>query len=257
MSGVLHPTGPEPARTYWVRRGILLGVVLLLVVGVVLAVANLTRAAVATAPPPPLPAGGPASSPSPGTSGAGTPTSQPSSSPSSTPLPTSPRPTTPSGSTSAAPSTRSSTPPSAAPSTSASPAVTVIGTPDCRPADLRVSLKGDERLSVGENTVFTVTVTNTGRLTCLTSVSSANFALAIVSGDDRIWNSRDCRTTLAPFDKKLAVKGVHAWRIAWNGERSVQGENCRKGPDPLRAGTYRATAQLRGTDPARLRMIIS
>ena len=55
MSGVLHPMGPEPAQTYWVRRGVLLAVVLLLATIVVFGVANLTKAAVATAPPPPIP----------------------------------------------------------------------------------------------------------------------------------------------------------------------------------------------------------
>lgn len=254
MSGVLHPTGPEPARTYWVRRGILLAVVLLLVAGVVLAVANLTKAAVATAPPPPLPAGNPASSPSPGASRTSTPsTSTPSV---STALPSTsvPPSATPSTSTSAAPSGPASAPPSA--SAKPSPGVTVIGTPDCRPADLRLALKGDGRLSVGENTTFTVSMANAGRLACLTSVTAANFELTITSGPDRIWSSRDCAAALAPFDKKLAAKGAFAWSVTWNGERSVQGKKCQRGTGKLKAGTYRATAQLKGVDPARVRMTI-
>ncbi len=249
MSGVLHPTGPEPARTYWVRRGILLAVVLLLVLGVVLAVANLTKAAVATSPPPPLPAGNPVSSPSPGASGGSTPTR-------STTLPSAsvPPSTAPSTSTSAAPSGPASAPPSA--SAKPSPGVTVIGTPDCRPADLRLALKGDGRLSVGENTTFTVSMANAGRLACLASVTAANFELVITSGKDRIWSSRDCAATLAPFDKKLAAKGAFAWSVTWNGERSVQGKKCQRGTGKLKAGTYRATAQLKGVDPARVRMTI-
>lgn len=248
MSGMLHPTGPEPARTYWVRRGILLAVVLLLVVGVVLAVANLTRAAVATAPPPPLPAGNPASSPSVSVSGGSTPTPStavpPTAVPSTSTAPSSPISATPSA-------------PSSQPSASAKPSagVTVIGTPDCRPADLRVRVKGDGRLSVGENTAFTVTLVNAGQLTCLTSVTATNFELRVYSGKDRIWSSRDCAATFAPFDKKLAVKGAYAWKVTWNGERSVQGKSCRSG-GKLKAGTYWATAQLKGVDPAQVRMTI-
>ena len=250
MSGVLHPTGPEPARTYWVRRGVLLAVILLLAVGVVLAVANLTKAAVATAPPPPLPAGNPAASPTPTASGASTPASA-----APTPGPSTSRASSP------APSTPVSSPPAAAsPSASASaqpgPSATVVGTPDCRPAELQVKLAGDRRLSVGENTTFTVSLVNAGRLTCLTSVTAANFELKVYSGKDRIWSSRDCAKTLAPFDKKLAAKGVVAWKMTWDGERSVAGTSCRRGTDKLRGGTYWATAQLKGADPVQVRMII-
>jgi hypothetical protein len=133
----------------------------------------------------------------------------------------------------------------------------VIGTPDCRPADLAVALKGDQKLSVGENTTFTVTLANAGRLTCLTSVTAANFELKVYSGKDRIWSSRDCSKALASFDKKLPVKGAYAWKMTWNGERSVQGKNCRRGSDNLRAGTYWATAQLKGADPVQVRMTIA
>lgn len=249
MSGVLHPTGPEPARTYWVRRGILLAVVLLLAVGVVLAVANLTKAAVATAPPPPLPAGNPASSPSATPRGGST--STPSTALPSTSVPPS---TAPSARPSAAPSTPASTQPSA--SARPSSGVTVIGTPDCRAANLRVALKGDGRLSVGEKTTFTVSLVNAGPLTCLTSVAPTNFELKVYSGQDRIWSSRDCAATLVPFDKKLAAKGAFAWKVTWNGERSVQGKSCQRGTAKLKAGTYWATAQLKGVAPAQVRMTI-
>ena len=132
----------------------------------------------------------------------------------------------------------------------------MIGTPDCRPAELRLTMKGDGRLSVGENTTFTVSMANAGRLTCLTSVAAANFQLTVTSGQDRIWSSRDCAAALTPFDKKLAAGAAFAWTVSWDGERSVPGAKCRRGEGKLKPGTYWATAQLKGVDKVRVRLTI-
>jgi hypothetical protein len=268
MSGVLHPMGPEPAQTYWVRRGMLLVVVLVLAVIVVFAVANLTKAAVATSPPPVIPAAG--TSPDPSTSAtpnvaSSTPAATPSAASSGSPAATVSAPTSagPTTSTAAKPSTstaaRTST--STAARTSASPtgkpSATVIGTPDCTPAALRVAVKGDRSLSPGQNNTFRLSLTNGAAHTCLASVTSKNFELKIFSGKDRIWSSRDCAKTLAAFDKKLATRAEVAWNMTWNGERSVKGKECKRGTDTPLAGTYWATAQLAGAKPVQLRMIVS
>ena len=268
MSGVLHPVGPEPARTYWIRRGILVAVVLLLALGVVLAVANLTRAAVATAPPPAVL---PADSPSPST-GSGGATSA--ASPGESASPVTPG-ATPAASTSARPSASvtgtasapasvpastdptTSTTASTSPRPSAKPTTTTVGTPDCRPAELRVTIKGDRSLDSRQKNTFRLSLTNVGKQTCLTSVTDQNFELKVYSGKDRIWSSRDCSKTLADFDKKLAARADVDWTMTWNGERSVKGAKCEYGSDTPRAGTYWATAQLKGADPVQLRMIIS
>ncbi len=258
MSGVLHPMGPEPAQTYWVRRGVLLAVVLLLATAVVFGVANLTKAAVATAPPPPIPPA--VTSPTPST------TPRP-----STTVSTPPAGSTPSGGTSggpsasaptsapasSAPSSSTAAKPSATPSAKPSPTATVIGTPDCAPAGLRVTLKGDRSLSPGQNNTFTLALVNPGARTCLTSVTDKNFELKIYSGKDRIWSSQDCGKALAAFDKKLAPGAGVSWTMTWNGERSVKGKECKRGADTPQAGTYWATAQLDGAKPVQLRMIIS
>lgn len=267
MSGMLQPVGPEPARTYWIRRGILLAVVLVLASLVVLVVANLTRAAVATAPPPVIavpPTESPTSGPTAASSSAVAPTPA-----TPTPIPT------PNGSSTGRPPVASATPttsvaPSPAPSTTPSstqpsrstvaepnPTTTIVGTPDCRPADLRVTLKGDRSLSPGQNTTFRLSLVNGGAQTCLASVSDAVFELEVVSGKDRIWSTRDCGKALSDFDKKLAAKAAVGWTVTWNGERSVKGEKCQQGSPTPKAGTYWAAAQLKGADPVRLRMIIS
>lgn len=250
MSGVLHPMGPEPAQTYWIRRAVLLAVVLLLAAAVVFGVASLTKAAVATAPPPPIPPA--VTSPTPST------TPRP-----STTVSTPPAGSTPSGGpsasapTSSAPSSSTAAKPSATPSAKPSPTATVIGTPDCVPAGLRVTLKGDRSLSPGQNSTFTLALVNPGARTCLTSVTDKNFELKIYSGKDRIWSSQDCGKALAAFDKKLAPGAGVSWTMTWNGERSVKGKECKRGADTPQAGTYWATAQLDGAKPVQLRMIIS
>ncbi len=262
MSGVLHPMGPEPAQTYWVRRGMLLVVVLVLAVIVVFAVANLTKAAVATSPPPVIPPAG--TSPDPSTSAtpnvaSSTPAATPSAASSGTPAATVSAPTSagPTTSTAARPSTSTAARTSASPTGKPSATATVIGTPDCTPAALRVAVKGDRSLSPGQNNTFTLTLTNGAAHTCLASVTSKNFELKIFSGKDRIWSSRDCATTLAAFDKKLATRAEVAWKMTWNGERSVKGKECKRGTDTPLAGTYWATAQLAGAKPVQLRMIVS
>lgn len=263
MSGMLHPVGPEPARTYWIRRGILVAIVLGLALGVVLAVANLTKAAVATAPPPAvLPADSP--SPSPGTgdsTGAATPSGS-AAAPSA--IPSASASTQPSSSASGSASAPSTTEPNANPSarstTSPSaqprPTTSTVGTPHCQPAALRVTLEGDRSLNPGQKNRFRLSLVNSGRQTCRTSVTDKNFELKIYSGTDRIWSSRDCAKTLADFDKLLAARADVDWTMTWNGKRSVKGSSCKNGSETPQAGTYWATAQLTGADPVQLRMII-
>ena len=102
-----------------------------------------------------------------------------------------------------------------------------------------------------------MTLVNAGAQTCLASVTDKNFELKVFSGEDRIWSSRDCAKTFVAFDKKLAGQAGVAWKMTWNGERSVKGKECKRGTDTPQAGTYWATAQLAGAKPVQLRMIIS
>ena len=194
MSGVLHPMGPEPAQTYWVRRGVLLAVVLLLATIVVFGVANLTKAAVATAPPPPIPPAvdQPRHRRPPRVRALRS--RPPPAAPARRRPPTSARPVGVRAGRRRAPTPSSSTAakPSATPSAKPSPTTTVIGTPDCKPAGLRVTVKGDRSLSPGQNNTFTLSLINPGAQTCLTSVTDQNFELKIYSGKDRIWSSQDC-----------------------------------------------------------------
>ncbi|HEU5484551.1 MAG TPA: hypothetical protein VFU98_06560 [Microlunatus sp.] len=268
MSGVLHPVGPEPARTYWLRRGVLLAVVLVLALGVVFTVSNLTRAAVATAPPPAvLPADTPSPTASTGAGASPSGVSPSGAAPSgvSPPAAASPGartsstpPATPTASASSAPSpgaSGSASAKAATPTAKPNPTPTTIGTPDCRPADLRITLRGDKTLASGQKSAFRLTLVNRGKQTCLTSITDRNFELKIHSGKDRIWSSRDCSKALAAFDKKLAAGADVGWTVTWNGKRSAA--KCKNAPGAPQPGTYWATAQLAGAAPVQLRMALS
>src|SRR5690606_40899271 len=71
MSGVLRPVGPEPARTYWVRRAVVLGFVAVALVVLVATIRSLLPPEPTQAVPPPQTSGPahpdqPASSPTSG-----------------------------------------------------------------------------------------------------------------------------------------------------------------------------------------------
>lgn len=55
MEGLLHPVGPEEVRTYWIRRGAALAVLILLVVGLGAMIGNLRKPAPMVGSSPPAP----------------------------------------------------------------------------------------------------------------------------------------------------------------------------------------------------------
>lgn len=265
MSGVLHPVGPEPEETYWLRRAMVAGAVLVLVILVVALLVNSssTGSAQATAPTPsPSQPAAPASeTPSafPSTTSA-SPTASPGepASPSASASPSTSESTSalasPSASTSADPTTKPSGKASSKatrrPAKKAAPAAPR----SCSPAKLRATLTGDQRLKPTEKTTFGLSLINGSAETCRLSVTPENFELTIHSGTDRIWSSDHCDTAVKSIAKKVAAEDAVTWSMTWNGRRSAAG--CKNRPEIPRAGTYVATAKLEGADPVQLRMIL-
>lgn len=235
MIGVLHPVGPKSAGTYWARRALVLGVAALLV-ALVVSVLNLVGGR-----PDAVPATAPAATVTPtvaGTSAARSPS--PVAEPTVTSA-TASRPTTerPDQSKERQVSTR--------PTPRPGPVV-------CRPADLRVTLTGRQRLKVRQAATFDVTLINGSRSTCRADLTSRNFELRIYSGRDRIWSSADCPRAVRPIAKQLVSEKSVTWQQRWNGRRSAP--SCRTRSEIPRAGTYFATAELKGARPVQLRMIL-
>jgi hypothetical protein len=242
MSGLLHPVGPEPSGTYWLRRllviaatGVVAAVVGLLFNGsqdapVVAAVPPSATPTVSTATPSRMPAAESSTS-------AATVTASPS--PSGTPTPAASLASTEKAKSSASSRARIKK---------------KAGATSCAPAALRATLTGQEKLKVRQAAVFQVSLINGGKTSCRVQVSNKNFKLTIYSGRDRIWTTNDCATALKPIRSTLAVEQAVEWHVAWDGRRSAAA--CKDRPEIPRPGTYLATAQLSGGHPVQLRMLV-
>ncbi len=232
MSGLLRPVGPEDPQVYWLRRAVVLVVVALVVLIVV-----------AWLRPDPTP-GQAVASPS---------STMVTPGPTSTPTPT-PKPTRTAGTASPKPSVK--TTPKSSPARSATPKATPKAVPtatpaaaDCTPGDVEVGIAGGGRVTAGKAVTFTVSLTNAGKSPCRLALSDSTFELKVYSGSDRIWSTADCADW---FDegKPSVVKagGSRTAEVTWPARRSSG--SCKLSGADLAAGTYVATAQLDGADPA-------
>ena len=232
MSSVLHPVGPEPPQTYWVRR-VLVRVSAILVVAVVAAlIFTQSNSSAVSASPTPVP--------SVAASRRATPTA------SATPQPSRRRPRRRSSARTAKPKPVKSVQPPAKPTR-----VPVLA---CPADQLRATLTGKNRLKTGKAAKFEISLINGSGQTCRVAVSRANFELKIYSGTDRIWSSDDCTKAVRKLTKNVKAERAVAWTMKWDGRRSR--DDCKRRPEIPRAGTYYATAQFKGAKPVQLRMIL-
>lgn len=79
-------------------------------------------------------------------------------------------------------------------------------------------------------------------------------AVTVYSGRDRIWSTRDCASAVRSKQHKLNTHQALTWRLTWEGRRSKAG--CKSRPEAPLPGTYVATAQLKGAQPARQWMVL-
>jgi hypothetical protein len=235
MSGLLRPVGPETAQTYWARRALLFGAMMVLAVAVTLIInGTSSRSAVRSSPSPPTPV-----------------YSMPiSASPSSTETAISPPLTVgPSASaTSMAPA------PEATERKASTKKTAGRGTVDCSAEELRPTLTGKQRLAPKKRNTFQLSLINGSDQTCMARVTRMNFELKIYSGSDRIWSTADCPSVIKPISRKLGSEHAVAWTLTWDGKRSKP--DCRSAREAPRPGKYVATAQFEGAEPVKLRMIL-
>jgi hypothetical protein len=252
MSSVIHPVGPEPSPTYWVRRALVVGAAVLVLAIVIALIVNGTSSGSAVQPNPSPPAQTLAAdtpSPSPMASTMRTPSTITSESASAQPTATGTATPSPSATASSKSSSKATGKPSPSPTKSAKP-----GTSACAPSTLRPTLTGKQRLKPKQPNVFSLSLINGSGQTCVVTVNSTNFVLKVYSGRDRIWSTNDCAAVVKPITKKVAREQAVAWTMTWDGRRSRS--QCRTRPEVPRAGTYFATAQLDGAKPVQLRMIL-
>jgi hypothetical protein len=235
MSGLLRPVGPEAAQTYWARRGLVLGATMVLAIAVLLIIsgANIGSAVQAN--------------PSPYTAGSVMPSSaSPSSMPTAMWTPSVVNPSA--GPSSAGPELQATT------RTASRKKAHQGGPVDCPAEELRQTLTGRHRLALKRPTTFQLSLINGSDQTCIARVTRKNFELRIYSGNDRIWSTADCRSTIKPISHKLGSEHAVAWSLTWDGKRSKS--DCRSAPEALRPGPYLVTAELEGAEPVQLRILL-
>lgn len=292
MTGVLHPVGPERSQTYWLRRAVVLAVIVI----VLAAFVGLVNGSAADGQQKAVPAADPSASPSwrptptqsaaadsattgSATTGSGATRSAeeltapaeetgsdkgddevnpgPPNYPFSRPAESDPS----TSSTSTSSSTeQSGEPDSSNDSSSSEPRAAAPQSEPSKPtacpaADLRTTLRGDQTLKVKQDTTFTLSLINGGSSRCVIEVTAATFELKIFSGIDRIWTTKHCPSAVTPIKKTVRSEDAVEWKLTWDGLRSADG--CKDRPEVPRPGTYFATAQLDGAEPVQLRMAVT
>lgn len=239
MSAVLHPEGPEEPRTYWMRRGISVGVVVLLVLIVALIWPRGDGAQTAAPA-----ASESAADPKP----AAAPTTAAPSAITRTPSKASPTPAEASKSAKAKPSKAGSSkakPSKAKPSKSAKAA---SGRQACSPKDLSVSVSGPKTVRAAKAVKLNVTVTNKGSEDCEAEIDQDNFELRVFSGSDKIFTTDHCRKWAPTEAEMLAAGEKLKWTTSWGVVRTAK--DCKTTKQLLQPGTYVATAELDKAKPA-------
>ena len=205
MSTVIHPTGPQSPRVYWVRRAVVLLVLLVLLLGVRWLLTG---------------RGGsddPAAAP--------TGSSSPSTAPSSTA-------TTPTSSASAKPTATGSS--SAKPSTTAAP--------ECTKSQLTVTASTDAAsYPVGSTPRLRMKIENTSTTACSRDIGAPQNELLITSGSARVWSSDDCNPGGAAQVVTMAPGQSYSVSVTWLGRLSQKG--CPANQPIAGKGTYKLTGR--------------
>lgn len=98
----------------------------------------------------------------------------------------------------------------------------------------------------GATPTFTVTINNVGNTPCVVDAGELQREVVVVSGNDRVWSSKDCAAAKSPARTLLLTPGMtDTSHVAWNRVRSAPG--CPGNLPAPRAGTYQATVALAGT----------
>ncbi|MGI9135521.1 MAG: hypothetical protein ACR2JS_00460 [Candidatus Nanopelagicales bacterium] len=217
----LTPVGPEPSMVYWLRRGSIAIIALVVIVGLWWLLGSR----------------GSSDTPAPVASASAIASTLPSAPSSLAPMPT---PTASGDAVSSAP----------AADPGASEAVVAGEILDCKNSDISVVASTDkDSYKVGAKPQLTMTIQNIGAVACKRDVGPKANSLEITSGGYHVWSSDDCGAgtqskiiTLKP-GKKVGTG------IEWNGRVTTKG--CPTKGTPAKAGRYQVTGKnLKAKSPA-------
>ncbi|GAA4662300.1 hypothetical protein [Arthrobacter cryoconiti] len=113
----------------------------------------------------------------------------------------------------------------------------------CDEAGIKVSASMDKSdYGSGEEPVLSLQVTNTGQAPCDINVGTSQMQFAITSGDDSIFNSKDCEVDPTNLVKNLKSGASETANFTWKRNRSAAG--CAPVSAKPGAGTYVFVATL-------------
>ncbi len=219
----LEPQGPLPPQIYWRRRGLALGIALLVI-------ALLVGGAIALF------------SGSGSKDAAKTSTSQTAQPPNKTPV---------------LPPAASSAEPTPTPTAAVEPPPVLQPGDDCPDSTLAVKgVTNAPQYVIGDQPKFTMVVTNIGLVACKRDVGAAVLAAYVYSLDNkRLWSNLDCAPSNETLVKTFNPGEQVTTEVTWTGMGSAP--QCPLPREPIGTGTYNLVVQLGNLRSAAVPFILS
>lgn len=206
----LEPHGPLPPQIYWRRRGLALGIA-------VLVIALLVGGAYALF-------GGPKSATTAKTGAVATPQ--------------------PENKTPVAPPAEAGPAPTATPTAAVAPPAVLQPGEDCPDSNLAVKgITNAPQYVIGDQPKFTMVVTNIGLVACKRDVGAAVLAAYVYSLDNtRLWSNLDCAPSNETLVKEFNPGEQVTTEVTWTGMGSAP--QCPLPREPIGPGTYNLVVQM-------------
>lgn len=219
MSTVTRPKRRLPARVYWTRRVLVLGIALALVFGI----SHLLGSS-------PDESDNPSARPAAATAASTTTGTVPASGP------------TGNAATTGEPKRRKK-------NRNGTALATPLAVPTglCADSDVRVTPSVDGRAYAGQNVTITLNLTAVESPACTWMVSPDSVVVKLTSGDDRIWSTQDCASAIESGSVVVRKDNVTKVGVTWSGQRSD--DECTRTPDWAQPGYYHAAAAALGAEP--------
>jgi hypothetical protein len=167
-----------------------------------------------------------------------------------------PQPEAPVTATPVTPSVTPAVTPTMTPTPSVTPSPTPTGPLACDATNSTLGLAGYQKVKQDGKQPFTLTITNTGKQSCVLDLKPSTFMLTVKSGTDLIWTTEHCDKWVPSAKVKGLKPGkAHEFTIAWPVARS--GEGCKTAKSLLGAGTYVATATFAEDATARKPFVVT
>ena len=244
MTALTSPKGPLPPRVYWTRRGVLLGVVLLLVFGIARVLGGGSDAT----------SDAPQARRAAATQSSAAPTSAAATDPAA-PTTGAPATTDPSAGTPGTPAATPATTPATTPAPGKGrkgrgrePVAPVLPTPTsvCANEDVVVTPSADGA-EAGARVQLVLTLRTRATPACTWQVSPDSVTLKITSGSDDIWSSQECPRAVPTQDVTLYRDTDTAVPVVWSGRRSD--EECSRLTEAAMPGWYHVAAAAYAGEP--------